>query len=454
MPAEVKAAVAAGKRPRWLVCITAYDIEWCYTSASEDVEWDGRVWRCGSVVEHVRRPDEELAPQYLTRIAFPRKTSFLPYDPLASMRGHWRTTLTNLKGGWRRWLDAIGKVECAIRVQMQMAYGDGEWFPLDTHIGPVVDYAKRQRVDVAEVVVKSVASMNASIWHREGYAPSDIAAFMAHARIGGMRSRQEENGAWSLVLEGEDREWVVGQSAVQKRIEEMLYTVQRCLCDHPIGLPNVLYKYAEKKWADQIVDGRVRVNPEWWLKKGEGELSTGQKDDERVKVTRLGDIIDMPDMDEDAMMTSSFDSASGELTMKSDPYWLWCASTVLNTRLFDQFGDAVVVITDPGDFTVRLATAMRDQLGMTVALRGTVDYERHKDFIAYGHAMMSVTHPAMLKNRKYQDQQEFRVIGMGAGREPRKPFVVNMGDNSHCAWVVTKDRVEAELARAERHRRR
>ena len=83
-----------------------------------------------------------------------------------------------------------------------------------------------------------------------------------------------------------------------------------------------------------------------------------------------------------------------------------------------------------------------------------MDYERHKDFIVYGHAMQSVTHPAMLKNREYQDQQEFRVVGMGAGREPRKAVVVNMGDNSRCARVLTRADAEAALASTDQQRQR
>lgn len=454
VPDEALAAFEAGKRPVLFARIAAHEREWCYTNAPDDVEWDDRLWRGNAVVGHERRSEEELAPRHLTPIAFPRKKSALPYDPLASMRGHWRTTLTNLRDDWRRWLDAIGKTECSIWVGIRMPHGVGEWFATDTHIGPVVDYAKRPADGGAEVVVKSVDRMNASIWHREGYAPADVAAFMAHAKINGMRTHRDESGAWSLVLERGGRAWVVGRSAAQGRIEEMMYDVHRCLRDHPIGLPPILYKYIDKKWADQVADGRVLVSPDWKFKEGGGKLTAAQEDDERVKVTHLGDIIEMPKAREDVMMTSSYDPASGELTMESDPYWLWCASAVLDVRLFDKFGDSVVVITNPEDFTRRLAMAMRDEVGTTTAFRGTVDYERHKDFIVYGHAMQSVTHPAMLKNREYQDQQEFRVVGMGVGREPRKAVVVNMGDNSQCARVLTRADAEAALASTGQQRQR
>ena len=441
VPPQVLAAMKAGAKPVAFAQVTIHEGTHRYCGAGQDVEWDGQLWSSTPSVVTVQA-DDEVHPDFLTPIpTSPRRQSNRRFAAIVDLQEHWRLVLSDPRGDWRQWFGQIGQVECDVTVQYNVSYGHDKWFTIQTLEGKAVRAGQR-RPDprshgAHKIVLECVDFLSYEPWMREGYSASEIAELTKHldeSEISVCRNGDH----YTLTVQSMGEVWVVGKSTDYEKMHGLAMAVMRRITrGHRMSSLRRLYKYMKREHAERLMDGYAFISPDIRFGDASGGLSKGQMDVERSKTTTLPGIVELPGSNDDIHGTSHYDEERGELTMNSDPYWMWCASMALAPSLLLEFNaDVIVEITDLDDFSARLLQAGRAALCSTSDWRGVVDYEAHKDFIYYGLAQTSVAHPSLMKNRDFEHQQEVRFVWIEGRRAERRAFEVHMGCNRHCARVI------------------
>ena len=77
-----------------------------------------------------------------------------------------------------------------------------------------------------------------------------------------------------------------------------------------------------------------------------------------------------------------------------------------------------------------------------------VSYERHRDLLYFGSVKMSIAHPAFLKPKQYEAQQEHRVVWVTSSEVEQNaadPTIVDMGSNEQAVTLLPRREVLSAL---------
>ena len=440
IPPQVVAAMKAGTEPVAFAQMTMREKTCRYCGADQDVEWGGHLWSSTPSLTVVHAKDE-IRPDFLTPIpAVPRHQSNHQFAATANLRQHWRLVLSDPTDAWRDWLGQIGQTECDITVQYNVHQDHDEWFTLRTLRGKAVKASERHRQpksdDAHRIVIECVDFLSYEPWRREGYSAAKIVELIERTAALGILVCPDGDHH-SLIVKSKGREWVVGKSTDREKMHGLARAVMRKVTKGDKTSLRCIYKYMKREHAEQLINGYAFVSPDIRFGDASGGLSKGQVDEERSKTTTLPGISELLGSNDDIHGTSHYDEERGELTMNSDPYWMWCASMALTPSLLPEFNaDVIVEITDLDDFSARLLRAGRAALRSTSDWCGVVDYEDHKNSTYYGLTRASIAHPSMMKNSDFEHQQEVRFVWIEGCRAEREAFPVDMGCNRHCARVI------------------
>ena len=441
VPPGARTALKNGVMPLVFVQFTVDKKTWRYVNADQDVEVDGIVWTGISTIEaHHHRDD--LQPSFLTPIERATKERTLgTQNPIVGVRGHWRVMLTGLEGSWQHWHGLVGFTEFYIVMRRRVMYGRNQWFTLETHEGNVVDTVlhRTERGDW-KVEVFSVDRLMHDTWAKEGHPINDVVRLCEQMESVLCQEVIGFDGYAMIVVQDgkEGTVYVVCRSRDRNKVRRYAYRLMRALNRHAGRHPARLYKYMLKKHAERLLKGHAYISPASRFEE-QADLAKGQKDSELVKETKVGvsSLVRFSAVDHGSSSFAKTDDGTGKFTLASEPYWIWCCSVAFSLDLLSEFNaDTIVEITDVNDFVRRLLDEGSKGIESTRSWAGCVDYESHQDYLYFGRAKMSVSHPSMMKHRKYEHQQEFRVGWWVDGSSMARAHEVHMGSNSHCARIV------------------
>ena len=228
-------------------------------------------------------------------------------------------------------------------------------------------------------------------------------------------------------------------------VRHAFYSLASYMKDKSMTRPGFLFKYENRRFCNSFLNGHVKI--------------TSAKDMERYEDPRRQDIesrkvTSLPRVSEVLELHSSLGVRKQNVARAQDgyqlefdiePYFAFCTSTVLTTDLLDEFedSDTVIHIHDPGDFVRRLLRAGRKMLDAEddVCWHRCVSYERHKDFVYYGQVEVSMAHPAFLKSKRYEAQQEHRIVWVTSSEVEQNaadPTIVDMGNNERAVTLLSR----------------
>lgn len=229
-----------------------------------------------------------------------------------------------------------------------------------------------------------------------------------------------------------------------KLVERAFYSLTGHMRDQSTIAPRFLFKYENRRFCDSFVNGRVKVTS---AKDMERYEDPQRKDVESHKTTSLDrvEIEEFPKVPGVREQTVTRTKDGCQLDFDIEPYFAFCTSTVLKTSLLDEFSgsDTIIQIVDPGDFVRRLLLAGRNALDAKGDLcwHGCVSYERHQDFAYYGRVRSSIAHPAFIKPKRYEAQQEHRIAWVTSEamvQTAPNPTIMEMGTNECAVRLYSK----------------
>lgn len=233
-------------------------------------------------------------------------------------------------------------------------------------------------------------------------------------------------------------------------VNRAFYSLTSNMRDRVSVRPRFLFKYEQRCFAESFFLGNVKITS---AKDMENYKDPQRKDVESRKATHWKGISDIVAWESaPGIKSEAIDREMNgyKLRFDLDPYFAFCTSTVLTASLLDEFdkSDTVIYIHDPGDFNRRLRLFGCRLLTTNDDLcwAGCVSYERHQDFVYYGTVRPSLTHPAFMKAKQYEAQQEHRVVWITSDQVEKhapRPTIVNMGTNEHTTNLLSRDDVLA-----------
>ena len=428
----------AGATPLTFVQLTTDGGAWRYCNANRDVEWKRHLWQATTSTIEVFQNADDPRLEFLTPLPS-RPTRKRPslFTSHVITSGYWKLAMPVPTGEF-----ALEGKGCDVKVQWNVPFGAGEWFTIQTFVGKVLRVNKQ---GIHKVVFDCVDKLEYMPWIGERYSVQEIADLVEGLKDAEILLYDNSGGNSILLVKAAGKEWVVGESADVDVLRDAAYDVSRALRRrHGFG-PARLYKYMKREYAEQLLDGRILISPAYRFNQGTEVLTEGQTDDETTKITKMPSVSEIVRMDDDVHGTSMFDEERGDLSMTSDPYWMWCASMSRSPMLFPEFkADVVVELTNTEDFCSRLRQAGCNALDCDseASWIGMVDYEGHQDFVYYGLVKTNISHPSMMKHRRFEHQQEIRCVWINPRNRPEPDpesggHLICMGSNRHCARIVS-----------------
>lgn len=234
-------------------------------------------------------------------------------------------------------------------------------------------------------------------------------------------------------------------------VRHAFYSLAGRMRDQSTTAPRFLFKYENRRFCDSFLSGRVKVTSARGMERYE---DVRRRDVETRKETHLpvSEIVELESLPGIRGQSSARERDGYRLRFDIEPYFAFCTSTVLDAALLDEFegSDTILHIHDPGDFVHRLLLAGREMLEAEddVCWHGCVSYERHRDFVYYGRVRASIAHPATLKPKGYEPQQEHRVVWVTSSEVEQNaadPTIVDMGNNERAVTLRSRRDVLALL---------
>lgn len=228
-------------------------------------------------------------------------------------------------------------------------------------------------------------------------------------------------------------------------VKRAFYSVTSHIRSRQNADPRFLFKYENSRFCDGFFHGRVKITS---AKRMESYEDSRRRDVESRKTTLVPGISGLIGLDRSAGVRSQSSTETEEgvlLDFEVEPYFAFCTSTILTVDLLEEFkgSNSIIWIYDPRDFLHRLLVAGREMLEAEpgVCWHGCVSYERHQDFLYYGLVKVPIEHPALMKSKEYEAQQEHRVVWVTSEereRDAAEPTIVDMGSNSHAVVVLAE----------------
>ena len=234
-------------------------------------------------------------------------------------------------------------------------------------------------------------------------------------------------------------------------VKRAFYSLAAIMRDQSTTTPRFLFKYENASFCSNFLNGRVKITS---ARRMECYEDARRRDVESRKETYLpvSELVGLETLPGIRRQSSARVEDGYRLEFDIEPYFAFCTSTVLTPALLDEFdgSDTIIHIHDPDDFVHRLLLAGRTMLDAedNVYGSGCVSYERHRDLLYFGTVKISIAHPAFLKPKRYEAQQEHRVIWVTSGEVEQNaagPTIVDMGSNERAVTLLSRREVLSVL---------
>lgn len=227
-------------------------------------------------------------------------------------------------------------------------------------------------------------------------------------------------------------------------VKRAFYSLAAIMRDQSTTTPRFLFKYENARFCSSFLNGRVKITS---ARRMECYEDARRRDVELRKETHLpvSELVGLESAPGIRRQSSARVEDGYRLEFDIEPYFAFCTSTVLTPALLDEFegSDTIIHIHDPDDFVHRLLLAGLAMLDVEddVYGNGCVSYERHSDLLYLGSVKMSIAHPAFLKPKRYEAQQEHRIVWVTSSEVEQNtpdPTIVDMGSNERAVTLLSR----------------